>query len=85
MTPNELPTSIEELQKLVLSQHQRVQSMLTEKEKLQREIVVARQQAIELTSTVEAQKKRLEQSERTIKELWPVSYTHLTLPTNREV
>ena len=69
MTPNELPTSIEELQKLVLSQHQRVQSMLTEKEKLQREIVVARQQAIELTSTVEAQKKRLEQSERTIKEL----------------
>ena len=69
MTPNELPTSIEELQKLVLSQHQRVQSILTEKEKLQREIVVAKQQAIELTSTVEAQKKRLEQSERTIKEL----------------
>lgn len=69
MTPNELPTSIEELQKLVLSQHQRVQSILTEKENLQREIVVAKQQAIELTSTVEAQKKRLEQSERTIKEL----------------
>lgn len=76
MTPNELPTSIEELQKLVLSQHQRVQSMLTEKEKLRREVdhakrevIIAKQQAIELTSTVEAQKKRLEQSERTIKEL----------------
>ena len=55
MTPNELPTSIEELQKLVLS--------------LRREVVVTKQQAIELTSTVEAQKKRLEQSERTIKEL----------------
>ena len=69
MTPNELPTSIEELQKLVLSQHQRVQSILTEKETLQREVIIAKQQAIELTSTVEAQKKRLEQSERTIKEL----------------
>jgi hypothetical protein len=55
MTPNELPTSIEELQKLVLS--------------LRREVVVTKQQAIELTSTIEAQKKRLEQSERTIKEL----------------
>ena len=69
MTQDELPTSIEELQKLVLSQHQRVQSMLTEKEALHRQVIIAKQQAIELTSTVEAQKKRLEQSERTIKEL----------------
>lgn len=55
MTQDELPTTIEELQKLVLSLH--------------REVVVTKQQAIELTSTVEAQKKRLEQSERTIKDL----------------
>lgn len=32
-------------------------------------MIIAKQQTIELTSTVEAQKKRLEQSERTIKEL----------------
>lgn len=45
------------------SQHQRVQSILTEKDKLQREVIIAKQQAIELTSTVEAQRKRAEHSE----------------------
>ena len=55
MTPNELPASIEVLQKLVLS--------------LPREAVVTQQQAIERTSTVEAQQTRPEQSDRTIKEL----------------
>ena len=45
MTPNELPASIEVLQKLVLS--------------LRREAVVTQQQAIERTSTVEAQKSDL--------------------------
>ena len=55
MNPNDLPTSIEELQQLVLA--------------LRREAVVAKQQTIELTSTVAAQKKQLQQSERTIREL----------------
>jgi transposase len=57
-----MPQTIEELQKLVLQ-------ALADREKLQREVMLAKQQAVELTSTVEAQKKRLEQSERTIKEL----------------
>jgi transposase len=62
MTQDELPTSIEALQKLVLQ-------TFAEKETLHREIVIAKQQTIELTSTVESQKKRLEQSERTINDL----------------
>lgn len=55
MTQDELPTSIAELQKLVLAMH--------------REVVVSKQQAIELTATVTAQQKQLEKSERTIREL----------------
>jgi hypothetical protein len=62
MTQGALPTSIEELQRPGLSLHREVNHA-------KREVVVAKQQAIELTSTVSAQKKRLEQSERTIKEL----------------
>ena len=69
MNPNDLPTSIKELQQLVLAQHLQVQAILTEQEALRREAVVAKQQTIELTSTVAAQKKRLQQSERTIREL----------------
>jgi len=69
MTPNELPTSIEELRQFALDTLQQMKSAHDAKEKLQREVIIAKQQAIELTSTVEAQKKRLEQSERTIKEL----------------
>ena len=55
---------------------QQVQAILTEQEALRRtatdakrEAVVAKQHTIELTSTVAAQKKRLQQSERTIREL----------------
>ena len=76
MNPNDLPTSIEELQQLVLAQHLQVQAILKEQEALRRtatdakrEAVVAKQHTIELTSTVAAQKKRLQQSERTIREL----------------
>jgi len=69
MIPNELPTSIEELRQFALDTLQQMKSAHDAKEKLQREVIIAKQQAIELTSTVEAQKKRLEQSERTIKEL----------------
>lgn len=76
MKRNQLPTSIEELRTLLLEQQRQMQTMLTEKEALRREaeqakreVVIAKQQAIELTSTVTKQKKELEQSERTIKEL----------------
>lgn len=69
MTPNELPTSIEELRQFALNALQQMQHARDEQDKLHREVIIAKQQTIELTSTVEAQKKRLEQSERTIKEL----------------
>lgn len=69
MTPNELPTSIEELQKLVLQARFEKEALRNQVDDVKREMIIAKQQTIELTSTVEAQKKRLEQSERTIKEL----------------
>lgn len=69
MTPNELPTSIEELQKLVLQAQFEKEALRNQVDDVKREMIIAKQQTIELTSTVEAQKKRLEQSERTIKEL----------------
>ena len=76
MTPKDLPTSIEELRQFALNALQQMQHARDEQDKLHREVddarremVIAKQQTIELTSTVEAQKKRLEQSERTIKEL----------------
>ena len=79
MTPNELPTSIEELRQFALNaidSLRQLQHVRDERDKLHREVddarremIIAKQQTIELTSTVEAQKKRLEQSERTIKEL----------------
>jgi hypothetical protein len=43
MTPDELPTSVTELQALVLAQHQRVQLMLAEKETLHRQVVTTQQ------------------------------------------
>lgn len=64
-----MPQTIEELQKLVLQALADKEQALADREKLQREVMLAKQQAVELTSTVEAQKKRLDQSERTIKEL----------------
>jgi transposase len=69
MTPKDLPTSIEELQKLVLQARCEKEALRNEVDQVKRQVVIAKQQTIELTSTVEAQKKRLEQSERTIKEL----------------
>jgi transposase len=69
MTPKDLPTSIEELQKLLLQTRTEKELLRREVEQVNREVIIAKQQTIELTSTVEAQKKRLEQSERTIKEL----------------
>ncbi len=69
MTPHDLPTSIEELQKLLLQTRCEKENLRREVEQVNREMIIAKQQTIELTSTVEAQKKRLEQSERTIKEL----------------
>ncbi|MBL8813061.1 MAG: hypothetical protein JNM43_23030 [Planctomycetaceae bacterium] len=76
MKRNQLPTAIEELRTMLLEQHRQMQTMLAEKEALRqeaeqakREVVIAKQQTIELTSTVTKQKKELERSERTIKEL----------------
>jgi transposase len=72
MTPKDLPTSIEELRQFALNaidSLQQLQHVRDERDKLKNEMIIAKQQTIELTSTVEAQKKRLEQSERTIKEL----------------
>jgi transposase len=69
MTPKDLPTSIEELRQFALNALQQMQHVRDERDKLKNEMIIAKQQTIELTSTVEAQKKRLEQSERTIKEL----------------
>ena len=49
MTPNELPTSIEELRQFALDTLQQMKSAHDAKEKLQREVIIAKQQAIELT------------------------------------
>jgi transposase len=62
MTQDELPSTIEELQRLVLK-------TVAECERLEREVIVSKQQTVELTSTVESQKKRLEKSEQTIRDL----------------
>ena len=76
MTPKDLPTSIEELRQFALNALQQMPHARDEQDLLHREVddarremVIAKQQTIELTSTVETQKKRLEQSRRTIKEL----------------
>ena len=61
---------------MLLEQHRQMQTMLAEKESLRqeaeqakREVVIAKQQTTELTSTITKQKKEPERSERTIKEL----------------
>lgn len=76
MTPKDLPNIDRRASSVLSNALQQMQHARDEQDKhhrevddAKREMIIAKQQTIELTSTVEAQKKRLEQSERTIKEL----------------
>lgn len=62
MTQDELPTTIEELQRMILAMDRQLHVS-------QRNVALEQQKSIELTATIESQQKQLQQSERTIREL----------------
>jgi transposase len=62
MTQDELPTTVNELQRVILDTHRRMEAA-------QRAVAVAQQQATELASTIDTQRDQLEKKDRQILEL----------------
>lgn len=64
-----LPATVEELQQLLLTLQREAKDAQREAKDAQREAALQKQKSIELSATVASQKKRLEKTERTIREL----------------